>query len=215
MLTAAGRQHLKPLGLQQKGRSRLWYDDRAWHLLGVEFQPGRGPGSYLNVGVMWLWDTKAHFVFHVGHRVEGHRPYSSDAQFERHAQELAAAAVQEIERYRGRLGGVADALAWLESDRHTVAHAQGPSPEPAPWPPRRGTTAWDDFHLGCCLGLMGQDERAVEPLDRFAAPQNDDPEWLAEARREAEELSLAARSGVLAGAVQHRIATTRQLHGLT
>jgi hypothetical protein len=162
---------------------------------------------------MWLWDTKPHFAFHVGYRVDGHHAYSSDAQFEPHAQQLALEAAHELERYRSWLGSVEEAVAWLEGHRRIVAFVPGPSPEPAAWPPR-STTIWDDFHLGCCLGLVNQNERAVEPLQRFAAPKGDDPEWLVEARREAEGLLAAARSGVLARAVQERINATRQLHGL-
>ncbi|BCY10837.1 hypothetical protein [Actinoplanes sp. L3-i22] len=69
LINEAARATLAPLGLRQKGRSRLWFDDRGWSLIVVEFQPGRGPGTYLNVGVMWLWAERNHWAFDEGARV--------------------------------------------------------------------------------------------------------------------------------------------------
>jgi hypothetical protein len=41
---------LTPLGLTQRGRSRLWLDDHGWWLIVVEFQPSAwSRGSHLNV----------------------------------------------------------------------------------------------------------------------------------------------------------------------
>src|SRR5256885_11111558 len=51
LITAAAREILRPLGLFQKGRSRVWLDDQGWWLGVVEFQPSDwSKGSYLNVG---------------------------------------------------------------------------------------------------------------------------------------------------------------------
>ena len=55
LIDEAARRHLRPLGLRQRGRSRLWFDDRGWSLITVEFQPGRGLGTCLNVAATWLW----------------------------------------------------------------------------------------------------------------------------------------------------------------
>lgn len=69
LIAAAARSRLRPLGLRQKGQSRLWYDDRGWSLIIVEFQPGRGPGTYLNVGAMWLWPERDVWAFDEGGRL--------------------------------------------------------------------------------------------------------------------------------------------------
>src|SRR5436309_1568598 len=72
LLTAAARSVLRPLGLQQRGRSRLWLDDHGWWVVVVEFQPsGWSIGSYLNVGAMWLWFEKDYISFDYGSRIEG------------------------------------------------------------------------------------------------------------------------------------------------
>src|SRR5690349_3307368 len=73
ILTRAAREVLRPMGLVQKGRSRVWLDDHGWWVIVVEFQPsGFGVASYLNVGICWLWDfSKDHWHFDVGNRIPG------------------------------------------------------------------------------------------------------------------------------------------------
>jgi hypothetical protein len=69
LINAAARETFQPLGLVQKGRSRMWRDDRAWWLGIVEFQPSSWTrGSYLNVGVNWLWNVKDWHSFDFGYR---------------------------------------------------------------------------------------------------------------------------------------------------
>ena len=71
LINAAARETLRPLGLVQEGRSRTWLDDRAWWLGIVEFQPSDWTrGSYLNVGVSWLWNVKDWQSFDYRHRVD-------------------------------------------------------------------------------------------------------------------------------------------------
>src|SRR5205085_1650054 len=71
LLNAAAREILRPLGLVQNGRSRTWLDDQRWWLGVVEFQPsGFTRGSYLNVGINWLWNVKDWLSFDFGHRVD-------------------------------------------------------------------------------------------------------------------------------------------------
>src|ERR1044072_7492758 len=64
IITSAARESLKPLGLAQRGRSRLWIDDHGWWLGVVEFTPSRTVGSGLHVGAMWLWQDVDHLAFH-------------------------------------------------------------------------------------------------------------------------------------------------------
>src|SRR5213592_4672206 len=71
LINAAARETLRPLGLLQEGRSRTWLDDQAWWLGIVEFQPSNWTrGSYLNVGVNWLWNVKDWLSFDFGYRVD-------------------------------------------------------------------------------------------------------------------------------------------------
>ncbi|GAA0223991.1 hypothetical protein [Cryptosporangium japonicum] len=77
LVAAAARTHLRPLGFRPQGRRRLWYDDRGWSLVLVEFQSGRTPGVYLDVGLMWLWNEHEHWAFDEGSRVH----WRSDGSF--------------------------------------------------------------------------------------------------------------------------------------
>lgn len=59
IIQQAAREVLKPLGLFQRGRSRLWIDDNGWFLTLVEFQPSAwSKGSYLNVALHFLWGNR-------------------------------------------------------------------------------------------------------------------------------------------------------------
>jgi hypothetical protein len=70
VLKRAARASLESIGAVQKGRSRIWYDDRSWFVTMVEFQPsGFGKGSYLNVGAAFLWwPDKQDLGFDYGYR---------------------------------------------------------------------------------------------------------------------------------------------------
>nr|BFE60567.1 hypothetical protein GCM10020063_050930 [Dactylosporangium thailandense] len=69
LIVAAARSRLVPYGMVHFGRSRLWYADHQWWLTVVEFRPGRRPGTYLNVGAMWLWAGRDHWAFDEGARL--------------------------------------------------------------------------------------------------------------------------------------------------
>jgi hypothetical protein len=72
IINAVAKEILQPLGLFQKGQSRTWIDDNGWFFIVVEFQPsGFDKGSYLNVGVNYLWRLCDYFAFNYGDR-EGH-----------------------------------------------------------------------------------------------------------------------------------------------
>jgi hypothetical protein len=66
LLTIAATEELGDLEMRRKGRSRKWPDDHGWWLGVVEFQPSSySRGTYLNVGVHWLWTAGAHLRFGV------------------------------------------------------------------------------------------------------------------------------------------------------
>jgi hypothetical protein len=95
LITAAARDALRQLGLSRKGRSRTWLDDQGWWLGVVEFQPSSwSRGTYLNVGVNWLWNVKDYITFDVGGRVafpqsQQFLELKSEEQFKDAVRELA------------------------------------------------------------------------------------------------------------------------------
>ena len=92
---------LRPVGLVQQGRSRAWLDDRGWWVGVVEFQPSSfSRGSYLNVGVNWLWTPEEDLAYDLGGRVAVHGAgeyieYVSDEQFAPLTREVALVAACE------------------------------------------------------------------------------------------------------------------------
>ena len=133
LINEAAREVLAPLGLRRVGRSRLWVDDQRWWIGVVEFQPSSwARGSYLNVGVGWLWgelgDTPPEdaestvswsFGFdRLGSRVElpggtQFAEFASDEQFAPVAEAIARTAGERVEEQRARLRTPADAAAAL------------------------------------------------------------------------------------------------------
>jgi hypothetical protein len=171
LLTEAARRHLRPLGLQQRGRSRLWLGDHGWWLAVVEFQPSSwGKGSYLNVAAMWLWVEKEYVSFDYGSRVEDFARFEDEAQFAPLAEGLARRAADEVGRLRTLFPSV-----------HSAAeHLAAESP--------RGF--WDTFHAGVASGLVGDPTRARGYFDEVAGT-DDRQDWAQAAASLAREYSLA------------------------
>ena len=100
LLTAAAREVLRSLGLVQQGRSRTWLDDRGWWVGVVGFQPSSfSRGSYLNVGVNWLWTPEEDLAYDLGAAAL--------------ARELALVAAERVRHYRDVLPTVAAAASVL------------------------------------------------------------------------------------------------------
>ncbi|GGX67073.1 hypothetical protein [Streptomyces fructofermentans] len=171
LVAAAARERLRPLGLRQRGRSRIWIDDHGWWLGVVEFpSPTWSRGSGLNVGAMWLWQDFDHLAFDFMERVSGSQEFRDEKQFAPVAAELARGAEERVEALRDRfpdLGAVARCLL----ERKDVPGY-----------------LWESFNAGVAAGLTG---RTVLARARFAAVLAEDPvaDWAREARRTARHLS--------------------------
>ena len=159
LLRESARAHLGPLGLTQKGRSRIWLDDQCWWLCVVEFQPsGFSRGSYLNVGCMWLWQEKDYFSFDEGDRVGNLHTFENPDQFRVVATTLAAEAAAKVERYRSMFQTV------REVSDYYLDH--------------KPTNFWPSFHAAVACGLVGR----VLEANRFFAQVlhlgDDNVEWV-------------------------------------
>jgi hypothetical protein len=121
---------LKPLGLQQKGRSRSWIDDHGFWIIIVEFQSHKwDPGTFLNVGVCWLWSPKEYYTFDFEHRIGSFAPNVTEAAFMTPLSEKVSEAVEAVRRYREifqQPAATADALSTmplLERSEHKLYNA--------------------------------------------------------------------------------------------
>jgi hypothetical protein len=168
LLAEAARAVLKPLGLQQKGRSRTWLDDQGWWIGVVEFQPSSwSKGTYLNVGVTWPWhpDDDPFLYFDVSSRIEGFVQYASTEQFEPEAYRLAHRAADEIRTLRDRLSDFGTAARLLTEECRLYS----------------GWACWD----GAVASILAGDSRGA--LDMFAAVEasDDERDWWQPVKRQA------------------------------
>lgn len=170
----------------------------------VEFQPGRSPGTYVNVGAMWLWTERVFWAFDEGCRLywrddatfvsepplgEGGWRQQADFlntdQFTRDvalAVKVAAARVTEL---RTQLPDVAAVAARLTGR-----------------PTRLGESPlWHAFHSGAAAALSGDLSAAARSLTEVVSADLQ-VEW---------EHDLAAEASELLGLMNHPVALRRRL----
>ena len=163
LLNAAARDVLRPLGVVQRGRSRMWLDDQDWWLGVVDFQPitppSYGRGTYLNVAVSWLWGPwegewgpwVGFPRFDLGGRVAtepglGGVRFENEAQFTQAAEELAAEAAEHVRRFRALLPSLGAAAAYLSDANLGAEHAPD---------------------VAIALGLIGEADRAEKVFEDY------------------------------------------------
>jgi hypothetical protein len=163
LITAAARDVLRPLGLVQKGRSRTWLDDRTWCLTVVEFQPSSwSRGSYLNVGVHWLWNPTQYLRFDYGNRVmdldgDGqYVGYESDEQFGPLALKLAEIAAEQVRGYRDRFPDVVSAATVLADAEQGGRDGLVPTSDVLRW-----------IDAGIALGVAGRTAASKAEFGRY------------------------------------------------
>lgn len=109
IINNAAKKILSPYGIFRKGSSRIWLDDNDYFLTVIEFQPsGYDKGSYLNVGLTFLWEATEVLndvlVFELGGRVfvNGRQfvSYKDDETFSEAMESFASEALKEAEKYR-------------------------------------------------------------------------------------------------------------------
>jgi hypothetical protein len=150
ILASAARAALRPVGLQQKGRSRTWIDDHGWWLVNIEFQPSSWrTGSYLNIGEQHLWCERDHLVFERHERPAGGTAFikftGDEAAFEEAMTALAERAVAAVLARRQEHGEGHEALRFVAE-------------------------AGDDFNAGVALGLLGDVRAAAARLNGAIHP---------------------------------------------
>ncbi len=191
VIAEAAGATLSPLGLVRKGRSRTWLDDQSWWLGAAEFKPSnRTPGTYLNVGLMFLWHPADHYLFEVGGQVEGFSPAHSPG-FAQAARQKAVRAAREVALLRASFCSAEDVI-------HYYAPASG------------RTSIYGQANLATALGLTGNMphcrralDRALSQRDQATAELKDATAWLLTARRAAED-TASFRSWTLAATQQTR-----------
>lgn len=224
LIDDAARRHLGSLGLRQKGRSRLWFDDRGWSLITVEFPPGLGVGTYLNVAATWLWyDHDGRWTFDEGGRVwwrddgdftaepplgaPGWHQWAQffrDHTFAREMEIVAGVAARRVQQLRDQFP---DPCA---TARHLASRPTGRSEDPI----------WHAYHTAAAHALCGDRDAAREAFGRLGLGDRDhdwggrDVDWRHEVRRRATELSLTNTPTELRQRIIDTIKTVRHKLGL-
>ncbi|MFK4123701.1 hypothetical protein [Streptomyces longwoodensis] len=196
IITSAARESLKPLGLVQRGRSRLWIDDHAWWLGVVEFSSPRTAGSGLHVGAMWLWHDVDHLAFHVDAVRVGSESFRTEDQFMPLALELSRQAAANVTALREQFPALPDVARYLASR-----------------PVRQGFL-WDGFDAGIAAALAGDADTA---RDHFERVLREDPlaPWMVDAQEKTRELhAFAADRDAVTAWVARAVRSCRSKLGL-
>jgi hypothetical protein len=146
IINQIAKEYLLPLGIIQKGKSRLWIDDNKWWIILLEFQPSDwGRGTYLNIGAHWLWHEKEYYSFDYGGRINPFVKYSNDLQFEEEFRIMINKLVNELMKYRSRFQNIHKVADILKSQNNLAS--------------------WNGFHAGIACGLDGQIPTAKKLLN--------------------------------------------------
>lgn len=168
IIQTAAREVLASLGLQQKGRSRTWLDDRQWFVIVVEFQPsGFSLGSYLNVGCHWLWQQEAHLSYDLSGRPERFIRNRNEEQFRSAMKALGEHAAHNVKVYRTKFQTIDDLAKYYK--KH---------------PPVKG---WPTFHAAIATGLSGNQTASQALFEAFLV-DDDMREFAIAARKDARHL---------------------------
>ncbi len=117
LIAAAARAALAPLGCKRKGQSRLWHSDQRFWVLSVEFEPsGWSKGSYLKVGVSWLWRKPKVRGLDFADRIGDFVPFETAEQFKPRIDQMATLAAQRILELRKQFKSLREVHRWLMQD---------------------------------------------------------------------------------------------------
>ena len=94
-----------PLGIFQKGSSRIYIDDNGYFFTVIEFQPsGYAKGFYLNIALHFLWNERDYLSFDfpsgTGVRLGNFIEYHDDLQFCRELSQAIKKALEQVMFYR-------------------------------------------------------------------------------------------------------------------
>jgi hypothetical protein len=160
----------------------LWFDDRLWYAIAVEFQPSSwSRGTCLNIGITWLWYPKDYWSFDLGSREVGHIPFETEEQFTDALKPVIAHAIHRIGELRSRYSAIHSAY------RHAMAYYRD----------SLGHPCWRQVHLGMLAALAG-DVSFGASLLKSVAEQKAEFAWQEERRSwcEATLVCLESHSGI-------------------
>lgn len=103
IIKEACKEILLPLGVFQKGTSRIYIDDNGYFFTVIEFQPSAyAKGTHLNIALHFLWNERdcISFDFPFDSRVKDFVAYQDDAQFTAEVTKYVQEAAEQVLLYR-------------------------------------------------------------------------------------------------------------------
>jgi hypothetical protein len=188
LIAAAAKAALDPPECIRKDRSRLWYSDQRYWVIGVEFQPsGWSKGSYLNIHVAWLWRQSKGYDY--SYRPIDFVPFVNAEQFRPLISNMAAVAAREVSLVRNRFNSFLNIYAYIIKSN-----------------PR---SCWHNYHVAVASGLTRNFPAAHEHFKKLASWTTHGYAW--EENLKTGSAALAAlvdqltafRSAIL-GIIEHR-----------
>jgi len=114
IIAKVAKQKLKPLGIVQKGKSRIWFDDRVWFTIQIEFQPSSwSRGTYLNIGANFHWYKQEYLSFDFECRQEQFIEYKNDEQFMVETERLCDLTIQKVIEIREKFATISSAKKFI------------------------------------------------------------------------------------------------------
>lgn len=163
LIAAAAKAALHPLGFVRQGRSRFWFADQRFWIIFADFQPsGWSKGSYLNVGVKWLWQPRP--TLDISYSPVDFIPFKSKEQFSPLIEHMADVAAQEALKLRAQFKTLADVSQYL------VAHGS--------------SDGWPVYHAAIASGLIGDIETSSRLFERMEAWPTYGYDWELELKSE-------------------------------
>jgi hypothetical protein len=148
---------LLPAGIQQKGRSRLWYVDCGWYTIAVEFTPHKYRlGTSLTLGIHWLWYPNDYWAFDIPYHIGGFAEFQDEAQFTEVVTAMANIVIDVVNAIRSQFETLDGAYQYTKSQQ---------------------ATDWSNLHLGILATLTGHIE-AGRQLISSRISDTTDIEWV-------------------------------------
>ncbi|SFN56512.1 hypothetical protein SAMN05421594_3264 [Chryseobacterium oleae] len=164
IINKTAKKVFRPYDIKQKGKSRIWLDDKGWYTTVIEFQPFTGrEGSTLNVGINFNWHEQVYFSFDIGsgQDVDFIEYDGNEDRFSKEIEKLCDLALNKVLEYRENLQNIQKAKPFILSQIYT------------------SEDIWGNYHKGTICGLTNDLVERNEYYQKLL--QADHPgEWLNE-----------------------------------
>jgi hypothetical protein len=195
ILNQVAKDKFLPLQISQLGKSRTWIYDSIWWVCAIEFQPSSWDrGTYLNIGVCWLWNRKDYisYDYAVSHnpRIENFQKYLGEDSFNEVANKTCEKACELVSTY----------CEFFENISCTAKKLREYC----------GDMIWDKYHCGVSSGLAKEYNLAKKTFNQLL-DMNVSFEWEIDLQNRTTELIDSIDAGKFEELILSEIIETRKL----